>query len=166
MTIQTNGERVRYSSTEQDTVLLELAHRSIADGKTVWVTIDAEVDHPQKRRTHSQNDLMWALFRQIADELSTEARMLYIDVGGVVNAKPCKWSPERVKELLGKRFYGTCLLESDAGSVNLPLRTSKMSKGQMTDFIDRILEWMVDHSIMPTVPDDSEYMELKRLSER
>lgn len=101
----------------------------------------------QNKRTRDQNSLVHLWFRELANHFA--ARGADID-------------EERMKELMVYQFLGTSDIQINRTTIPGQLRkTSDLDKGEMQEFMDKVLAWGLDHGVKMTVPGDSEYMRLK-----
>lgn len=95
-------------------------------------------------RSLSQNALFHKWCRELSDHFT--ARGTEVDA-------------ESMKEMLKYKFLGTEDLVINRTVIPGQLRkTSKLTKGEMTDFMDKVYAWAADHGVMLTNPADSEYM--------
>jgi hypothetical protein len=70
---------------------------------------------------------------------------------------------EQMKALMKLKFLGT--EDIVVGHTMIPgqlKRTSNLDKGEMMRFMDDIYDWALDHGVTLTIPEDSEYMKLRR----
>lgn len=96
-------------------------------------------------RSLSQNALLHVWFDTMAQHFSSK-----VDTNA-----------EQMKALMKMKFLGTA--DIVVGSTVIPnqLRsTSKLTKGEMVDFMDQIHEWAVDHGVMLPIPENCEYAKL------
>jgi len=99
------------------------------------------------KRSLSQNALFHLWCKEMAESFSKR--------GGDVDR-------EQMKELLKYKFLGT--EDRVIGKTTIPnqLRsTSKLDKGEMFHFMEKIQAWGFDHGVNLTCPADSEFMKLK-----
>jgi len=98
-------------------------------------------------RTISQN----ALFHKWCDEISNKF------IKQVDNA-----SPENIKVYLKHMFLGTESLVLGKTEIKDQVKqSSKLDVGEMLHFMDQIYHWSLDHGIILTVPEDSDYQKHK-----
>lgn len=97
-------------------------------------------------RTLSQNALLHVWFGTMAEHFSAK-----VDTNA-----------EQMKSLMKYKFLGTEDVVVGNTVIQGQLRqTSKLTKGEMTQFMDEIHEWAADHGINLPIPQDSEYMKLR-----
>lgn len=107
-----------------------------------------------KQRTVSQN----ALFHMWCDEISTQLRSMGRDA----------WTKEHTKACLKKTFLGdyeaklTDVTTGEVLCVMRPKETSKLPVGEMSTFMQQVEAWAFNAGLTLTIPEDSEYMNLKQ----
>lgn len=98
-------------------------------------------------RSLTQNALLHKWFGEMASHFS----------------KKVDTDAEQMKALMKLKFLGT--EDIVVGHTVIPgqlKRTSKLDKGEMMRFMDDIYDWALDHGVTLTIPEDSEYMKLRR----
>jgi hypothetical protein len=81
-----------------------------------------------------------------------------------INSKGHSYTNEQMKELLKYKFLGTESIVAWDGTVieGQIRKTSNLSTGEMSHFIDEVLDWALGIGVRPKNPADGEYMQLKR----
>jgi hypothetical protein len=94
-------------------------------------------------RSLSQNALVHTWFSVMAKHFSKKVEV----------------DAEQMKLLMKNKFLGTEDVVVGSTVIEGQLkRTSKLTKGEMTYFMDLVYEWAVDHGVNLPIPADSEYM--------
>jgi len=97
-------------------------------------------------RSLSQNALLHVWFGTMAEHFS----------------KKVDTNAEQMKALMKYKFLGTEDVVVGKTIIEGQLRqTSRLTKGEMTQFMDQIHEWAADHGVNLPIPQDSEYMKLR-----
>lgn len=98
-------------------------------------------------RSLTQNALMHKWFNDMAAHFS----------------KKVETSAEQMKALMKLKFLGTEDIVINHTVIPGQLKhTSKLDKGEMMRFMDDIYDWALDHGVKLTIPEDSEYMKLRK----
>ena len=108
--------------------------------------IKCEVSRFRAKRSLSQNALFHVWCREIAVHFASK--------GADVNE-------ESMKELLCYKHLGT--EDRVVGSTVIEgqvRQTSKLDTGEMTELLDKVLAWALDHGVKVSNPPDSEYARL------
>lgn len=103
-----------------------------------------------ERRSLSQNAHIHALFEDIAVYFTQKGHPL---------------TKDQAKELMKYKFLGT--KDVVIGNTVIPdqlVKTSSLDKGEMSRFIEEIIEWALDHGVPIRNPHDGEYMQARRYS--
>jgi len=96
-------------------------------------------------RSLSQNALLHTWFGVMAKHFSAKVEV----------------DAEQMKLLMKNKFLGTEDIVVGNTVIEGQLkRTSKLTKGEMTYFMDRVHEWAADHGVNLPIPADSEYMKM------
>ena len=96
-------------------------------------------------RSLSQNALLHVWFDTMAQHFSSK-----VDTNA-----------EQMKALMKMKFLGTAdIIVGNTVIPNQLRSTSKLSKGEMVEFMDQIHEWAVDHGVVLPIPEHSEYAKL------
>jgi hypothetical protein len=96
-------------------------------------------------RSLSQNALVHLWFNTMAKHFSKKVEV----------------DAEHMKLLMKNKFLGTEDVVVGSTVIEGQLkRTSKLTKGEMTYFMNQIHEWAADHGVNLPIPADSEYMKL------
>lgn len=96
-------------------------------------------------RSLSQNALVHTWFSVMAKHFSKKVEV----------------DSEQMKLLMKNKFLGTEDVVVGNTVIEGQLkRTSKLTKGEMTYFMDRVYEWAADHGVNLPIPADSEYMKM------
>jgi hypothetical protein len=99
-------------------------------------------------RTLSQNALFHVWCQEMAEQFAERGKM--------------QITMEQMKELMKYKFLGTEDVVINKTVIPGQLRhTSGLDKGEMTQLLDQIHDWALDHGVMLTNPADSEYMRLR-----
>lgn len=97
-------------------------------------------------RSLSQNALLHLWFGTMAEHFS----------------KKVDTNAEQMKALMKYKFLGTEDVVVGKTVIEGQLRqTSRLTKGEMTQFMDQVHEWAADHGVNLPIPQDSEYMKLR-----
>ena len=97
-------------------------------------------------RSLSQNALLHVWFGTMSEHFS----------------KKVDTNAEQMKALMKYKFLGTEDVVVGKTIIEGQLRqTSRLTKGEMTQFMDQIHEWAADHGVNLPIPQDSEYMKLR-----
>lgn len=97
-------------------------------------------------RSLSQNALLHVWFGTMSEHFS----------------KKVDTNAEQMKALMKYKFLGTEDVVVGKTVIEGQLRqTSRLTKGEMTQFMDQIHEWAADHGVNLPIPQDSEYMKLR-----
>ncbi|MDA7514339.1 recombination protein NinB [bacterium] len=119
-----------------------------------WLNTDWDGTYPLKwevsrykaKRSLSQNALFHVWCREIA--------IFFTEKGHEV-------SEERMKELLCYKFLGTEDRVIGKTVIEAQVReTSNLPPGEMSDLLDQVLAWALDHGVKVSNPIDSEYAKL------
>lgn len=98
-------------------------------------------------RSLTQNALMHKWFNDMAEHFS----------------KKVETNAEQMKALMKLKFLGTEDIVINHTVIPGQLKhTSKLDKGEMMRFMDDIYDWALDHGVKLTIPEDSEYMKLRK----
>ena len=114
-------------------------------------TIEPKAQWEKKQpRTLSQNALLHVWFRHIAIALNTEHGDDY-------------WTAKRVKKYFAQKYADVDITPD--GEVFTPdVETSKMTKKQMTDYMNKIQSYILtEHGIRVPLPDDDKFQEFQNL---
>lgn len=96
-------------------------------------------------RSLSQNALVHTWFNTMAKHFSKKVEV----------------DAEQMKLLMKNKFLGTEDVVVGSTVIEGQLkRTSKLTKGEMTFFMNQVHEWAADHGVNLPIPADSEYMRL------
>ena len=96
-------------------------------------------------RSLSQNALVHTWFNAMAKHFSKKVEV----------------DAEQMKLLMKNKFLGTEDVVVGSTVIEGQLkRTSKLTKGEMTFFMNQVHEWAADHGVNLPIPADSEYMKL------
>ena len=99
------------------------------------------------KRSLSQNALFHLWCREMADH---------------IRSKGADITEEKMKELIKYKLLGTEDRQINNTVIPAQVReTSGLDRGEMMEFMDGVMEWAMDHGVMLTCPQDSEYMKLK-----
>ena len=99
------------------------------------------------KRSLSQNALFHVWCREMAEHFKSKGA----DV-----------DEEKMKELIKYKILGT--EDRQISNTIIPgqvRETSGLDRGEMMDFMDKVMEWALDHGVRLSCPQDSEYMKLK-----
>ena len=70
---------------------------------------------------------------------------------------------EQMKALMKLKFLGTeNIIVGNTVIEGQLKRTSKLDKGEMMRFMDDVYDWALDHGVRLSIPEDSEYMKLRK----
>lgn len=112
--------------------------------------VELKVKPYVKSRSLSQNALFHVWCREMAEYFASR--------GADIDA-------DRMKLLMKNEFVGMEDIVINKTVIRDQLRhTSKLDKGEMMDFMDKVKAWAFDHGVYVTCPADSEYMKLKEQS--
>lgn len=97
-----------------------------------------EVTVKEPTRNGEQNALLWVCLQKFSDQLVWP-----------VNGVMCKLTPEEWKDLLTSAYKKEVRLAAgiDGGMVMLGMRTSKMGKRQMAEFLDFVQSVAADRGV-------------------
>ena len=96
-------------------------------------------------RSLSQNALLHTWFNAMAKHFSQKVEV----------------DADQMKLLMKSKFLGTEDVIVGKTVIEGQLKqTSKLTKGEMNYFMDRVHEWAADHGVNLPIPADSEYMKL------
>ena len=114
-------------------------------------TIETKAQWEKKRpRTVSQNALLWIWFQDIANFFNTT----YGNSG---------WNKQSVHDLFCEMFK-TIEILPNGQIVNKWVETSKLNKKQMTDFMNKVQEYMAtEHGATVPLPDDDKYKDFQNI---
>lgn len=114
-------------------------------------TIETKAQWEKKRpRTVSQNALLWIWFQDIANFFNST----YGDSG---------WNKQSVHDLFCEMFK-TIEILPNGQIVNKWVETSKLNKKQMTDFMNKVQEYMAtEHGATVPLPDDDKYKDFQNI---
>jgi hypothetical protein len=99
------------------------------------------------KRSLSQNALFHVWCREMAEHFKSKGA----DV-----------DEEQMKELIKYKILGTEDRQISNTIIPAQIReTSGLDRGEMMDFMDKVMEWALDHGVRLSCPQDSEYMKLK-----
>ena len=97
-------------------------------------------------RSLSQNALLHVWFGTMSEHFS----------------KKVDTNAEQMKALMKYKFLGTEDVVVGKTVIEGQLRqTSRLTKGEMTQFMDQVHEWAADHGVNLPIPEESEYMKLR-----
>ncbi|SFU93688.1 YbcN family protein [Xenorhabdus koppenhoeferi] len=100
------------------------------------------------------------------------AHMWFGEISHFLKSNGAKFSPEQVKEMMKHTFLGYEVVERINARTQEPERvrtlrqTSKLDTGEMFRFMEQVEQWAAEMGCFVTVPEDSEYMTLKREQEQ
>ena len=83
----------------------------------------------------------------------------------VAHFKPARpeLDEEEMKAIVKYRFLGTESIKAGKIMIENQLRhTSKLKRGEMYHFMEQVNQWCLDLGLNLTVPDDSEFMQIRR----
>ena len=83
----------------------------------------------------------------------------------VAHFKPARpeLDEEEMKSIVKYRFLGTESIKAGKIMIENQLRhTSKLKRGEMYEFMEQVNQWCLDLGLNLTVPDDSEFMQIRR----
>ena len=100
------------------------------------------------RRSLSQNAMFWSLMEDMSVFFTKEGNPL---------------TKDQAHDLMCYKFLGTADIVIGQTVIPQQMRgTSKLDRGEMTQFIDQIIDWCMDHGVPIRNPHDGEYMEARR----
>ncbi|CDM88201.1 YbcN family protein [Xenorhabdus bovienii] len=100
------------------------------------------------------------------------AHMWFGEISRFLKSNGAKFSPDEVKEMMKHTFLGYEVVERVDARTQEPERvrtlrqTSKLDTGEMFRFMEQVEQWAAGMGYFVTIPDDSEYMKLKRRQEQ
>ncbi|MBC8947303.1 YbcN family protein [Xenorhabdus indica] len=100
------------------------------------------------------------------------AHMWFGEISRFLKSNGANYSPEDVKDMLKHTFLGYEVVDrvdartQEVEHVRTLRQTSKLDTGEMFRFMEQVEQWAVDIGCFVTIPDDSEYMKLKRRQEQ
>lgn len=121
-----------------------------------WLNTDWDGTYPLKwevsrykaKRSLSQNSLFHVWCRECATHFAS---------------KGAEVTDESMKELLCYKHLGTeTRVIGRTEITNQVRRTSDLDTGEMTELLDKVLAWALDHGVKVTNPPDSEYARLSQ----
>lgn len=114
-------------------------------------TIEPRAQWEKKRpRTLSQNALLWIWFQDIANFFN-------------VTYGDSMWNKQNVHDLFCEMFK-TIEILPNGQIVNKWVETSKLNKKQMTDFMNKVQEYMAtEHGATVPLPDDDKYKDFQSI---
>ncbi|MBC8947278.1 YbcN family protein [Xenorhabdus indica] len=98
--------------------------------------------------------------------------MWFGEISRFLKSNGAKFSPDEVKDMLKHTFLGYEVVEridvntQEVEHVRTLRQTSRLDTGEMFRFMEQVEQWAVDIGCFVTIPDDSEYMKLKRRQEQ
>lgn len=114
-----------------------------ADKFPVELKVSKYVEH----RTLSQSNLMWMWMTELADYFTARGFPL---------------NKDDAHDLMRHKFLGYSEKKIGNTEIRPQLRsTTSLDKGEMTEYLERIDAWAVEHGCRLTYPQDSEYARLK-----
>lgn len=127
---------------------LEHLHQYLVDNWDWSVPVTLEPKPYQNPRTLDQNALFHVWIREM-----------------VAHFKPARpeLTEEEMKNICKFRFLGTESVKAGKIMIENQLRqTSKLRKGEMYHFMEQVNQWALELGLNLTVPDDSEFMRIRR----
>ena len=115
------------------------------------LTIETKAQWERKRpRTLSQNALMWVWFEAIANLFNQQYGDDY-------------WNAQKVHDYFCDMFK-KIEVTPDGRPYNVPVRTSKLNKKQMTEFMNKIQGYIAtEHGASVPLPDDDKYADFEAM---
>ncbi|WGM01930.1 recombination protein NinB [Arsenophonus nasoniae] len=134
--------------------------------QSVWQTLKAVL------ATNQPHQLIIKPFKQTRS-LSQNAlfHLWTSEISKYLCANDANYTPEQVKEMLKHTFLGYEVVERIDVTTQQPervralRRTSKLDKGEMHVFMQKVECWAIAICCFVTVPESSEYMKLKQAQE-
>ena len=113
-------------------------------------------------RSINQNDLYWMWLGEICDQANKNLPYTYVDkeTGEEITIE-CMTKDE-AHEWLCEEFLGYKTKRIGRKQVSVLNGTSKLLKGEMYFYMQQVDAWAHQKGYKLTIPDDSEYMNLKR----
>ncbi|AOM40197.1 YbcN family protein [Xenorhabdus hominickii] len=100
------------------------------------------------------------------------AHMWFDEISRFLKSNGAKFSPDEVKDMLKHTFLGYEVIDridvttQEVEHVRTLKQTSKLDTGEMFRFMEQVEQWAAGLGCFVTVPNDSEYMKLKKEQER
>ncbi|MBI6550713.1 YbcN family protein [Xenorhabdus lircayensis] len=100
------------------------------------------------------------------------AHMWFGEISHFLKSKGANYSPEMVKDMLKHTFLGYEVIDridartQEIEHVRTLKHTSRLDTGEMFRFMEQVEQWAAEIGCFVTVPDDSEYMRLKKEQEQ
>lgn len=124
-----------------------------------WLKIECKAGN----RTLSQNALYWVWMAQLADYFNGREVTYYDEELGKEVTEIIECSPEDMHDRMRKQFLGktepkrvgSMLIEPQIKS------TTKLTKGEMFAYMERLDMYWAEHGLLLVTPDDSVYAQLK-----
>ena len=115
------------------------------------LTIETKAQWERKRpRTLSQNALKWVWFEAISNLFNQQYGDDY-------------WNAQKVHDYFCDMFK-KIEVTSDGRPYNVPVRTSKLNKKQMTEFMNKIQGYIAaEHGASVPLPDDDKYADFEAM---
>ena len=108
------------------------------------------------KRTKSQNDLSHVWYKVICDDVTSKGYG-FIDVD---SGEKIPFTPEDIKLQMKKQILGVKKLEYKGEITEKVPKTSKLSKGEMVDYMNKLYQRCLDIGLILPIPEDSEYRKL------
>lgn len=131
--------------------------------QNVWQLLKAALETKQPHR------LIIKPYKQTRSlSQNATAHLWFGEISKYLCDNGAKYTPEQVKEMLKHTFLGYEVVEridmttQEPERVRALRRTSKLDTGEMYIFMQRVEAWASGIGCFVTIPDNSQYMKLKR----
>ena len=108
------------------------------------------------KRSQSQNALSHVWYKVICDHVSAKGYG-FIDVD---SGEKIPFTPEDIKDQMKKQILGVQKLRYKDEIIEKVPNTSKLSKGDMCDYMNKLYQRCLDIGLILPIPEDSEYQKL------
>lgn len=115
-----------------------------------------EIRHIEEKRTRSQNNLAEVWYKVVCDHVTAKGYG-FIDVD---TGEKIPFTPEDIKLQMKKQILGVKKLKYKGEIIEKVPKTSKLSKGEMVDYMNKLYQRCLDIGLILPIPEDSEYRKL------
>lgn len=115
-----------------------------------------EIKPMEEKRTQSQNALSHVWYKVICDHVSAKGYG-FIDVD---TGEKIPFTPDDIKLQMKKQILGFKKLKYKDEIIEKVPKTSKLTKGEMVDYMNKLYQRCLDIGLILPIPEDSEYRKL------
>lgn len=135
--------------------ILAMFYRTIREEWNEFPAI-IEIKPMEEKRSQSQNALSHVWYKVICDHVTSKGYgFIDVDTGEKIN-----FTPDDIKDQMKRQILGVKKLKYKDETIEKVPKTSKLSKGEMVDYMNKLYQRCLDIGLILPIPEDSEYRKL------